>query len=941
MPTVVARTLISQEFDQVPVFSNQPLTACIIGPQYNLYRYGVAAEKPYTAVTNPTDVTLGNIYQSGSDVVYNLPNQVPGTLVDASYTKVFIDKAEVEYYPSVLGSTSGAVSRIAVPNVSGKYYPNRFLASALIFQTANGSTRSPEFSNRDVQIGDVVYLASTTDNLTARVRIKSLYATQTASSLGTVTTDVGNLATAAGSHNGTVTQTVSGGSSVSVANTSTAYVGNFNYLSGAAITSDTYIATVTTGGDLTAVRFSVASANGAFATKTSVALASAVLTLDNANSNSLLLDFTGSTAFTVGDEFSISVVATVNAAIVPTAGGTYKGTSNLNYKLTVVRSGPFYDPTANSGAGNASICARIAITSDNIDSSATVNVQSGTAFAVGSYGVTATFSAGPIQGGLVVGDAYYIPATAATNGAVNIVETYESLPANFVAGTSTDYKVSSMVLVTNLSISEAVANDSVDLNWTVDATNQTITINSGIVATDPNIGIAGVPINLNVTTGQIFVEHRDLVLTNINGISSVGSSDVVAATLGTIDPDNPLAQGVFDAALNAAGVPVYYIAVGSDDLTGYTAALTVAERTTSAYGIAPLTADTSIQQAVIGHVNSLSVPEKAKWRTAWIQARHDLTTLLYNLKSDGSNWTGTITDDPITNGTQYTLLTVAGATFITDDVRANDLVQINFRNDSTGEVIYDTYKVASVRTETTLALVAGPAAAINSPTKVQIVRVYTTDEQIANLSAQASGYNNRRVRCVFPGTTKNGSVVKPGYFLCAALAGLRSGTVPHQGLTNTEVLGFTDVSDALLTFTSDQLDTLAAAGTYIVTQDAVGATPYVRQQLTTDMSSLNKAEESYCTNTDSISFGLMSVLAPFEGRYNVYKKAIELIRQAINTELRFRMTQTATDRAGNQLNSYSIDVLEQSPTFKDRLVAQISLDEPAPLNESDITLIVG
>src|ERR1035438_10459492 len=45
----VPRVLINEEFQQIPVFSDNPLAALIFGPQYNLNRYSVAAEKPSLA----------------------------------------------------------------------------------------------------------------------------------------------------------------------------------------------------------------------------------------------------------------------------------------------------------------------------------------------------------------------------------------------------------------------------------------------------------------------------------------------------------------------------------------------------------------------------------------------------------------------------------------------------------------------------------------------------------------------------------------------------------------------------------------------------------------------------------------------------------------------------------------------------------------------------
>jgi hypothetical protein len=200
------------------------------------------------------------------------------------------------------------------------------------------------------------------------------------------------------------------------------------------------------------------------------------------------------------------------------------------------------------------------------------------------------------------------------------------------------------------------------------------------------------------------------------------------------------------------------------------------------------------------------------------------------------------------------------------------------------------------------------------------------------------------VRCVFPDTFKYGGITKQGYFAAAGLAGLRSGVVPHQGLTNTEYLGADDLSKVVVEFTQEDLDTMADAGIWLLTQEVIGATPYVRHQLTTDDSSLNTSEDSITTNVDSISYALKRVLSPFIGRWNVNRENVAIIRAAVVAELLFRATNTYTVRAGNQLTSFSpaddIIALAQNATFKDRIDCEVRLNVPYPLNYISLKLVV-
>lgn len=931
MAYIVPRVQIEQEFTQVATANTQPLTAVIVGPQYDLYRYENVDEKASTAVTNPTDVELGNEYQPDTDVTYDFPNQIIGTTVDPASVKVHIEDAEVEYFPNDLANTGAGVTRVAHATVAGAYYPNRFKGTNLVFKTGNGTDRSDDFSNRDVQPGDVVLLND--GSTTSTVRVKSLIASKTAAATGTITGETGNKAAATEDYNNAVVWAGTGGAPATPpVNASANYDGHIDK----GIVADTYTITVTAvGATLDDVRFSIASANGAFTTKVNQAVnGSDELVIDNDSGNDVVLDFASATAPALNDIWTL----TVNAGVVPlvnastiTASGTYTGTVDVTYLLTVVRGGAYYN------GSNGDVCARIAVTSTGLDSSPTVNVTASTAFAVGTKGLSVTISgSGVTDGGLILGDVYKVPATASVNSAINIVETYEQLPATLISGVGT-YTITGLRYVTTLLVPSAIDAGADLYNWEIDEDNQQITINSGITTTNSLI-VDGSPIELSVKAGNVFVTHRDLVATNSISVGSVTGTEQVEELLGKVDPENPIAQGVYFASLNAGTVPVYFVTIATDTPDGYSDALELLKESTSYYSLVPLTQDSGVVNEYVGHVNALSTPDEAKWRILWASIPVTKTRVLYGEKEDGSDYTATVTDDPLATGTQYRLVTVAGATFVTDGVRITDSVRINYRTDENGDVIYDTYTIGEVRTETTVVLTTSLTNSVTSPVKVEIVRNYTKDEQATAYAETAGSFNNRRVRAVFPDTAKAGTVVYNGYHVAAALAGLRSSVVPHQGLTNTVVLGFTDVRTH--GFNETQLNRMAEQGVFIVTQAAVGATPYVRHQLTTASTSLNTSEDSITTNVDSISLGMQIALSPYIGIYNIHPDALALIRQAVEEELNFRATGTYTVRAGNQIINYTIVKFYQHPTFRDRVVVEVQIEVPYPLNYIDLKFIV-
>jgi hypothetical protein len=1024
---ITPRVLIQQEFSQLPVYSEIPLPAFIIGPNYSLVRYNIPSEKSNTILGTLDGITLdnGNSYDPANDTRYDIPNIRVGGVVDPGYTKVYAESVEAKYFPLSSLDSLDKTSAVFVVGPTGNKYANKVRFTDVILKSINGFNRDASFSGRDVAVGDVIKI---TDNLgnSVKGKIKALEAARPAddedggfdylaSEIASVIasgTDgvVGNnsstftsvsasfvanevigkyitieniegtsgvfkildcpdsntlkLSSAipegeAGtgkdwyiggvynSVNNTPLQTESYGAdvlspgttnnTVNVANVSTAYKG---YAS-KGIFTDVYTVEVGTAGNLTSARFIVTSQNGAFSAKTNLSLSNVgALVLDDENNNNVVLVFSekdgGTAAFEVGNSWTLSVDAPVTP-VNPNTSGEYTGKVDMVYTLRVDRGGPFYDGT------NASVCAKISITASDLDNATTVLPEEEGYFPVGSYGVSASFDAGSNNGGLIAGDVYYIPVATEKKGPVTIVEFSESFPeATLNLATS----LTAELFLTQKSIQISPVRDLLESteNWFQE--DSYITINSGITTYDSSLIAEGVAARLPIVSAKLFVEHRDLLSTHTISIESIRSISDIPNRLGTIHPDNPLAQGVNDALLNAQNEIVYFVGVASDDYEGYSEAIKLAEKHDKVYSFVPLTFDKTIQDLIVSHVNGYSTAEAGKWRIAWLGIPDTKFRYLYDLTEEGESYTGTITDDPSVSGTQYRLLTVNNATFIEDGVRAGDSVRLNFKLSPDGQTVFDEYFVQAVKTNTTLTLQKSLSQAIDIPVKIQVLRNYTKTERAENIADFAAGYNNRRVRCVFPDTYKYGGVTKQGYFAAAGLAGLRSGTVPHQGLTGTEFYGADDLTKVVLEFTQDDLNTMAEKGVWLLAQESVDAksNAYVRHQLTSAATSLNTSEDSITTNVDSISYALKNTLAPYIGRYNINADNIAAVRAAIVAELTFRATNTYTIRAGNQLTSFTpledIIRLEQDETFKDRLVVEVRLNVPYPMNYINLTLIV-
>jgi hypothetical protein len=1022
---ITPRVLIQQEFTQLPIYAEFPLPAFIIGPNYALNRYSEASEKSSTEL-NSLDGQIfenGNAYNPYEDTRYSFTNVEAGAEVDHSYTKVFAEAVEAQYFPNGdLGSLEAAEADAVtfVTSSNGAKYPNRLRFLNAVLKSEGSYPRTSYFSSRDVALGDTIEV---TDNLgnVLKAKIENLYKEDSSideNLLATIAeiTDQGNDGVANGtsifsaasgnftasnvvgkyltvlniagsstayrilsaptstslildrtipSGTGKVwriggvyndiknspqrtldyTNAVVGNSSanantsVEVTNTSEAYVG-YNSLG---ILSDTYTVTVTRGGTEASAEFSISSANGAFSTKINQKIADGVLVVDDDSivGNEVFFTFTdaveGSPAnFVVGNSWSCFFEAAVQPTT-PIADGEYVGTADVVYSLRVDRGGPFYDGT------NSATCARISISASDVDSSSVVLVQEDTVFNVGTKGVTAVFNNGTNNGGLILGDIYYIHATAEKLGAYSIVELSENL-SDLTLSTASSLSAKLFLSQKSIQIPEIRSLVDNELNW--EQEDSYITAKAGLTTYNALLinSSTGDPARLPILSAKLFAEHRDLLQTNVNAIDSVRSLADVTTKLGVVHPDNPLALGVYDAVLNSQNMLVYFIAVETNDLLGYNKAIKISEKSDKVYSFVPLTFDRAIQDAVVSHVNAYSTPEVGRWRIAWLAAQDVKSEVLYGLKEDGFNYTATITDDTVVSGVQNRLVTIDGAKFIEDGIRPNDSVRINFRLSPSGKVIYDEYFVDKVRTNTSLIITKSLTSPINTPTKVEIVRNYTKSERARLVALRGGEYNNRRVRMVFPDTYIGGGFVKQGYFAAAGLAGLRSGVVPHQGLTNAEFLGAYDLSKVVVEFTADELNTMAEQGIWIISQEVIGATAYVRHQLTTDESGLNTSEDSITTNVDNISYRLKHALSPFIGKYNVNDYNLLVIREIVADQLIELSKNTFTVRAGNQLTSFTpaddILKLEQNSVYKDRIDIEVRLNVPYPLNYINLKLIV-
>jgi hypothetical protein len=939
MPSyILPQVLVYQEFILQPVALDLPQRACIIGEQFALHRYSAADEKAACRLK-----TVGGsdvIYDPTAENCYPWPGRTAGEIPDEDYTRVNFDDALLQYFHDPIGS--GATIEWVGPD------KNRIRADSVVWQTANGVTRNAALL-RDVKIGDVVRLLASACGsvVTLESTIIGLIADIIPAIIDSAEVEVSNHA------------------ATTLASSSSQETGPYNDVQVGAIgdslyngladgyPAETYFIEViasSVDGDATTGLLRVTSGSGldnvsslvpaAFGVPTAIGVRGLTVTFDNSSSASSSTPGVDSNDFQVGQKWRVDV-SQLFSPTSPASSGTYIGSQDMTYIIEVSRGGHFTDPntpliTVTTNIGQ-DISGPTAVTASALWVSA------------GNLGVLINFT------GLAMckGDRYYIPVVAAAPGAVKTLALANNLP-DALRGECIGSSSSSSIPVPDLDVKLFIKKDmevtenrtgaAPLVNWTQSETE--LCLEDNITAYDSSwVDSLGQLVALPVMSGKPYVTWRGRLSTWCNTVGTLTQVSDVPAALGTVDPDNPLAFGVYKALTNSNGEEVKFLGVCSHSpvtLDDWLYALDILVGRDDVYSIVPLTQDKLVHDAVNAHVLAESTAENGRWRIGWYNRAAEEIIGIYTETASGNPVLGTITDDPGTTGTQYTLVEVTGGQFMTKGVRSGDILRTGYTSDGFGNYTYSEYVIDVVINEETCRLMSGPASPINVPQKMEIWRQLSKTELATQLAALPGQYANRRAYLVWPDVVGNAGVTFPGYFLCCALAGLRSGVLPHQGLTNVEIIGFDDMSRTVDLFSATQLNLMASSGYWIVTEDPNTGSIFTRHQLSCGLQSdVNQREQSITTNVDHISYTILYRMKSYIGRGNVTQVMVDIVYgEMLSIMDEFRNT-IVVDRLGPQLNAYQILELRQHPTFKDRITATISIVPPAPFNVLEVHLQIS
>jgi len=927
------------------------LSAYLIGAAAELVRFNDSDEKANgrLGTYDPTGSLINGTFQTS----YSWPNISVGGVIDDEYTKLNVVDGLFKY-----GDVNdGTLEKVGINAIQwpGENWATNVDTAGTVYP---GDVR---FKDRGIEAGDRVLvtgvdedgnafeLASYVQGFQGVLSVAS-FSAATADSLNQADTVAGSAVVDGGTN--------SGNTGLSVDNA------NYNGLE-AGQPTEVYTFTViqaSTGADATTGLLSVTSASGlddvsvfapaSYGVAKEFGLRGLELTLTDAG---------GSSDLVVGDTFTATVSQDYTAPVITISGAYGAADQQDRTYLVEVVSGE----AADSGP-----VIRLTTTEGNDVGTVVTLVDAGSGvmqtLSLGSYGLLLDITA---VDGLVTGDKWLVQATAAKEGAYETLLLAHNLPSNVASNDSAANLQVQLYILASTEIPKRSATPGV-YNFTTSSTE--LLVKGAISVELPQWTDSGnkVPLPLSApaafgsNTSVLYVTYRAWAPVQ-SGLLSVTSPEELDAIPGPVDPDNPLKYGLSKALLANNGRPVYYFNTSTpSSIAGWEAALKAADGTRATYGFVPLSRDSAVLDLIAGHVDSRSGPSFNMYRVAWFTA-DDVTSQVVLSSDVGStndgNVLATISDDPNTSGTQFTLVEVtsANAELATLGVRPGDTLRFGFATDAWGDETYDEYVVNSVLNESSLLLVGGPSSSEDIPRKIEIHRTLTPAEKVSvfeggiaaytlNPDGSSSSINNGDLakypgylfRVLAFGTVYDGALEVPSYFQAAVLAAARSALAPHQPLTRFAIPGFSGVKGTDL-YSAEQLNEIAASGGWINVLDIETGDVVVRHAVTAgDWDNVNTREESIISNVDSVSFYLFGVLNPYIGRANNTNDTLAMIQSELKAADSFLQSANYAPGLGGQINSLSILDIRPSPVAKDSVYISLELDVPGPLNRIRTDLLI-
>ena len=444
------------------------------------------------------------------------------------------------------------------------------------------------------------------------------------------------------------------------------------------------------------------------------------------------------------------------------------------------------------------------------------------------------------------------------------------------------------------------------------------------------------------------------------GLLTLNDTTDLEDALSPLNTDNPLGLMLYFMLINAPGVTVAGLgvdAVSSSEpggtTTAYSKALSFLE-SEEVYALAPGSQDANVHQLFATHVTNMSAPDNKGERIVFINPEmpgeaipglaasgtdgdssgvtNDFDTKLPTLAADvlaaGVDPTGTI---PVESGLYLDIATDNKLYNISAITGTTVSIRVAFAPGENDDGFYSESNLPLTLVSETFSIKVRGADLVDvngDPDYTEIAQAYQD---------LGSSYDNRRVVMVAPELVgANIDSVEqriPGYYLCAAIAGMVGQQPPQQGFTNFPITGFTRVFGSDDVFNQSQMSVAAAGGTYWVIQEVAGGPLTARHQLTTDLTSIETRELSITKVVDFVAKFMRSGLRNFIGKFNITQPFLDTLSTVVQGQLSF-LTEAGVI-IGGDLNN-----VIQDTSSPDTVLIDVTLDVPYPCNYIRLTLVI-
>jgi hypothetical protein len=898
----------------IPSSYNQPLRAVLVAPQAVLHRESVAGEEAvigaYTAATG------------GS---YDIPDRDPALVLDETNLRLLMRNAELEVYARSTG-VDGTVAPLA-------NYKNRLNASAINFQS-NGDDYplSSQLAGREVKVGDKVVYGATpsSEYIQHETTVIEVAPITSAASVGSATANAGNKTTQG-----------AGASSSQVA-------GALNWVTGSGSASGyddlnggvnrIYTVVVIAGGDETSARLKVISSDGldnvasvtpaAFSSPTSIGTKGLTFTftLDNGRPvDSGVPD----DIFVIGQKWEIAA-ADAFTAPTATAGGTYSGTADVTYIITVTRGGLYASGTR----------PEITVTTDTgVDASGPTSITDpGTNFAVGTKGVVVQFN----QTGLNKGDVYYIPATAVANTNMRTLVLKDDLPDDLLGVSDGDLSI--RVIDPLMTVRPFRLDDAPNYNWQLD--DPQIVVEAGITGTLSD----GTLLNesneawyVPVITGTMIVEYREWSAEAANRLITIDTIETAKSELVSIDKDNPAGYLIANMLQCSNGNPVGFIGVPNpNDVESWRDSIDSLEDAENCYHICLGTDDPLVIDILQEHLDAQndSAVENFRVGVTALRLPSDMTIVGPASTSDETTCLVTIADNPGISNTQYNYVSSTNGNFVTNGVKAGDVLRTAYTADAYGTESYSEFVVSSVINENTLVTVTSSDIPYSVPQRAEVHRNASARDKVTYATEAVATRRSTFMRmCVPDAAVDNGGEVVEGYAVACSLAAALSAVPPHQPFNYFEIPGYSRVYGTGYYFTPKQLKDMERAGLCVFDDDGAGMV-FIRRCVTTDNTDETSIEEVVVRNDHAMKLILRVKLSYYRGQAMNVPSVISKLALDAQTAIREMADITNLPLLGAMVDRDSTISARRHATLQGWAVLEITGERPFPMNEFTTSLIV-